>query len=132
VDDVNEKPVVSNMRMSVGENAVGGTNVGTPVNARDEDVDRSDSVQTLSYSLLNTSLPFTINAVSGQVSVLGTRPLNFERQSVYIAVVVVTDNGVPVQSSNATLTINVLYVLPSRHGVMCCLCLTGAVTLSQG
>ena len=108
VIDVNERPRINSYSMVVNENSIPGTAIGYPVSARDEDVELPFSTQTLTFSLFpesnTTAMPFTIDPLSGQVSV-ARGVLDFERQREYNVVLVVTDTGTPPLSANSTLNI---------------------------
>ena len=69
VHDVNEAPMFmagAPSSLSINENAQPGATVGAPITA--SDVDDGDSV---SYSVKESGVPFTVDANSGQVSVTG-------------------------------------------------------------
>jgi len=98
----NTPPVVNDQSFSVNENSVNGTVVGTVV-ATDSDVG-----QTLTYSIVsgNTGGAFAINGSTGQITVANAAVLNFEATPSFSLGVMVQDNGTPVGSDNATITIN--------------------------
>jgi hypothetical protein len=94
----NSAPVITNQAFSVPQNSPVGTAVGT-VLASDP-----DAGQLLSYSIIsgNTNNAFSINSTTGNITVASALPLqNFN------LTVKVTDNGSPVLSSQATVSINV-------------------------
>lgn len=102
--NVNEAPTISGQTFSINENSANGTVVGI-VSASDP-----DAGQSLTYSIAsgNTSGAFTINATTGRITVASTAALDFETTPSFALQVSVTDNGVPVQSSSATITINLI------------------------
>ncbi|RYY39079.1 cadherin repeat domain-containing protein, partial [archaeon] len=88
VTDVGEAPAMpTTTAMSVDENAVVGTSVGRVTGT---DVDIADRTA-LRYSILTQDTPFTINSVTGDVSV-SSAVLDFERSSRYNIVVRATDS----------------------------------------
>lgn len=94
----NNPPVINNQAFSIAQNAAIGSTVGT-VSASDP-----DAGQTLVFAILsgNTNNAFSINPSSGLITVAQALPLqNFS------LTVKVTDNGSPILSSQATVTINV-------------------------
>jgi hypothetical protein len=98
----NTPPVVNDQSFSVNENSGNGTVVGTVV-ATD-----SDAGQTLTYSIQsgNTGGAFAINSSTGQITVANSAALNFEATPWFSLGVMVQDNGTPVGSDSATITIN--------------------------
>ncbi len=107
--DVNERPVVSPVLILLDENSPAGTLVGFPILARDQDVERAGSSQTIAYSIEvaqggASSLPFAIDSVTGQI-VVSDSVLNFEAVPAYNLSVVATDNGVPVLAATAIVTV---------------------------
>jgi hypothetical protein len=101
ITNVNESPTVTPATFSVAENAANGAIVGT-VSASDP-----DAGTTLTYSIVsgNTGNVFAINPSTGQITVAGA--LDFETTAQYTLVVQATDNGTPVLSGQATITVNV-------------------------
>ena len=99
LNDVNDAPTISTATFSIAENSANGTVVGS-VSASDV-----DAGQTLSYAIVggNTGNAFAIDS-NGQITVVGS--LDFETLSAYSLTVQVTDNGNPVLSNQATITIN--------------------------
>lgn len=97
--DVNEfEPTISNATFALLENTPNGTVVGT-VTAVEQ-----DRGQTVTYSI--SSGPFSINSVSGVITVSDGAQLDFEAGSTITATVTATDNGSPTKSSTATITVN--------------------------
>ncbi|MGC8742442.1 MAG: Ig-like domain-containing protein, partial [Verrucomicrobiia bacterium] len=103
LNNVNDPPTVISQTFNVPENSNNGTVVGT-VTATDE-----DSGQTLTYSISggNTNSAFAINSASGQITVNNGSVLDHETVPIWQLTVQVTDNGTPVNSSTATITINI-------------------------
>ena len=91
-----------NQTFYVDENSTNGASIGTVI-ASDQDVG-----QTLVYSILswNTYGAFTINALTGALSVANAKALNSD----FSLVVKVQDNGTGNLSSQADITINILIV----------------------
>ncbi|MBK6963882.1 MAG: cadherin domain-containing protein [Bacteroidales bacterium] len=100
----NLPPVISNQSFSVNENSVNGTIAGTVV-ASDP-----NAGQSLTYSITggNTNNAFSINAGSGVISVANSLALNYETITSFALTVRVTDNGIPVIYTQATVTVNLL------------------------
>lgn len=97
--DLNEfAPAITNATFALLENTPSGTVVGT-MNAVDQ-----DRGQTVTYSI--SSGPFTINSVSGVITVSDSAALDFEAGSIVSATVTATDNGSPTKSSSATIIVN--------------------------
>jgi hypothetical protein len=101
--NVNESPVISNQTLSVVENSIVGTAVGTVV-ASDP-----DAGTTLNYLITagNEAEQFTINANTGAISVANGVTLDFEANSSYGLTVQVSDG---LLSSTALVTINLTNV----------------------
>ncbi len=106
VTNVNDTPTASAATFSLAENSPAGTAVGT-VSASDQ-----DSGQSLSYAITggNTSGAFAINSTTGAITVANAAALNFESTPSFALQVTVTDNGGPVRSSSATITVNLTNV----------------------
>ena len=109
VTNVNESPVISDQTFSVPEDSPNGTVLGT-VTASDP-----DTGQTLTCAITagNTNGAFAIDAATGQITVANASALDFETTPTFALTVQVTDNGAPVLSASATMTITVeqrLYV----------------------
>ncbi|MES2788344.1 MAG: ELWxxDGT repeat protein [Planctomycetota bacterium] len=106
VAPTNQAPTISNQSFSVAENSATGTNVGTVV-ASDPDVG-----QLLNYAITagNAAGAFSINALTGQITVSNTSLLNFEATPSFSLTVLVTDNGSSPASKSATITINLTNV----------------------
>ena len=97
----NQSPVIGNQSFSVAENSASGTVAGQVI-ASDP-----DQGQTLMYSIIsgNTGDAFAINQTSGQISVSGNQPLDFESVPVYQLTVQVQDNGEGNLTATAIITI---------------------------
>ncbi len=102
--DLNEAPIVNNQTFSVSEFAANGTLVGN-VTATDP-----DSGQTLSYLISsgNTNNAFSINTLTGELTVNNSSALNFTINPSFSLVITVTDNGPGNLSDAATITVNLL------------------------
>ncbi len=93
-------PVLASGRnLSVPENALARTSVGK-VTASDADGDTN-----LRYT--TTSRQFTIDSVTGIISVADGTLLNYEVQSSYVVMVDVTDSGTPARTSSHAITVSV-------------------------
>ena len=103
--DGNGAPVVNDQAFSVVENSSPGTSIGI-VQARDDDGD------TLSYAITagNAGDAFVIDPASGELTVTGSAELDHETTPSYGLTVEVTDDGTPILSDTATVTITVLDV----------------------
>ncbi|GAB4311654.1 MAG: hypothetical protein Kow00127_01700 [Bacteroidales bacterium] len=99
----NNPPVINNQTFSVDENSSSGTVVGTVV-ATDPDPD-----QTLTFAITsgNQNSTFTINAVSGEITVNDPSLLDFESNPSFTLTVLVTDNGNAPLSNSASVVIQV-------------------------
>jgi hypothetical protein len=103
---INNPPVIQNQTFSVEENSPGGTLVGN-ILAVDP-----DNGQTLSYTIMsgNTGSTFAVSASTGQITVANNTLLDFETNPVFNLTVQVADNGIPVMTDQAVITINLLDV----------------------
>jgi VCBS repeat-containing protein len=101
--DVNEVPSTSAQAFAVASYSLNGTFVGT-VAAADPDLN-----QTLSFSITagNTDNAFAIDAVNGSISVANSSAINYLINPVFNLTISVQDNGSPVLSSSAAVTITV-------------------------
>jgi VCBS repeat-containing protein len=106
LNNVNEAPVVTAATFSINENSSSGTAVGT-VTATDP-----DAGQTRTYSITagNTNNAFSINAATGALTVNNSAALNFEANPTFSLTITATDNGTPVKSGSATVTVNLTNV----------------------
>ena len=105
VTNVNSAPTIAPQTFSVPENSANGTTIGSVLAT---DVDAGD---VLAFAITggNASGAFALSP-SGVLSVANGSLLNFEGTSSYSLTVSVTDNGSPVGSSNATITVNLTNV----------------------
>ncbi|NWK54946.1 cadherin domain-containing protein [Verrucomicrobiaceae bacterium N1E253] len=101
---INEAPTANDTNGSVAENAGVGAAVAT-VTATDPNVG-----DTLSYAITagNGGGEFAINSGTGEITT--TTALNYETMASYSLTVTVTDDGAPVLSDTATVTVNVTNV----------------------
>ncbi len=106
LNNVNEAPVVTSATFSLNENSANGTAVGT-VSASDPDAGQT---RTFAITAGNTNNAFTINPTTGAVTVNNSAALNFETTPTFSLTITVTDNGTPVKSGSATVTINLTNV----------------------
>ncbi len=98
--NANDPPVLNDATLTVAENSVAGTVAGT-VTAADPDGD------VLTYSVTGGTGKnlFTINAVSGTITVTSGATLNYEAQSSYTLVVQAADGAGGVVSKTYTVTL---------------------------
>ncbi|MCB2220084.1 MAG: cadherin domain-containing protein [Bacteroidetes bacterium] len=99
---VNNPPVINNQTFSIDENSASGESVGVVV-ASDPDPD-----QTITFSIQsgNASNAFSIDEVSGELTVNNQAALNYENTPAFNMVIMVTDNGTSPMSSSASVTVN--------------------------
>ena len=99
--DVNEAPIVQNQVFSIDENSGSGIEIGTVV-AADPDLGQS-----LFYSIVsgNIDLAFSIDNMSGMISINNVSAIDFELNPSFNLVVQVNDNGTPVLSSQSDITV---------------------------
>jgi hypothetical protein len=103
VTDVNEAPIDITGTLTVAENPVNGTAVGTVTGI---DPDTTAPNNTLSYSLANSAGGrFAINALTGAVTVANGSLLNFEANTSHSITVLVTDGGGLTFSKVLTVTV---------------------------
>jgi large repetitive protein len=106
IQPVNDAPIVSDQSFDVDEDKTEGDVIGT-VAASDIEGD------TLTFSLTagDTGL-FNINASTGALSAKGATPFDYETNTQHSVTVTIADDGTPTpESSNITVTVNVLDVL---------------------
>ena len=98
----NQPPSIQNQGFLINENSPNGTMVGM-VLASDP-----DAGQTLAYSILsgNTSGAFSINTLTGVLTVSNSAALNFETTPTFALVVKVQDNGTGNLNSQAIVTVS--------------------------
>jgi hypothetical protein len=95
----NQAPVISNQSFTIAENSAAGTTVGQVI--------ATDSYgQILSYTIVsgNSSGAFSLSS-SGLLTVANSSVLNYESTPIFNIGVIVSDNGTPALSSQATITI---------------------------
>ena len=107
IGDLNEAPTISGATFTLAENSAAGTAVGT-VAASDQ-----DAGQQLTFRIAsgNDGNAFAINALTGLIRVNNAATLDYETHPVFSLVVEVSDNGTPLLTSAATVTINLTDVL---------------------
>ena len=100
--DINEVPVITNQSFSVDENSPNGTLAGT-ISASDP-----DAGQTRTFSIVsgNTGGAFSINAISGILTVANLAELNYEIRPSFTLIIKVQDNGIGNLNSQATITVS--------------------------
>src|SRR6185436_1522047 len=101
----NEAPVVDDQTFTVAENTANGTTVGTIV-ATDPDAGQT---RTFSVTGGTGQAVFAVSA-AGVITVTNSAALNFETTTSFTLNVTVADNGVPVLTDTAVITINVTNV----------------------
>ena len=106
VNNVNEAPTVNGATVSLAENSPNGTAVHT-VTFSDPD---SGQTHTFAITNGNTGGAFAINSSSGAITVANSAALDFETNPQFNLTVQVTDNGSPIQSGTATITVNLTNV----------------------
>jgi hypothetical protein len=101
--DVNEAPVVNNQTFFIAENSSNGTPVGTVI-ATDP-----DAGQILHYMIVagNLNNAFTLNPLTGQITVANSSALIYSLTPVFYLTVSVTDNGEGNLSAEAIMTIHI-------------------------
>ncbi|NVO19613.1 MAG: T9SS type A sorting domain-containing protein [Bacteroidetes bacterium] len=101
--NVNEPPVVNNQTFSVISGSANGTSVGTVI-ATDP-----DAGQILSYAITsgNTNTAFSINSITGLITLVNTSVVNYLTTPVFGLTVQVTDNGTGNLTSSAVITVNI-------------------------
>lgn len=107
VADANDCPVFGLQTRSVLENSVAGTQVGSPLLVSDED-NHLGVPGRIAFHL--DSNVFTIEASSGQITVLNSSSLDFESQSHFELLVMATDDAATPCTIAMTLVVSVLDV----------------------
>ncbi|MBK7028624.1 MAG: cadherin repeat domain-containing protein [Bacteroidales bacterium] len=102
--DLNEIPVITNQELSVQQNAPVGTSIGT-ILAMDP-----DAGQFLTYTITagNTDNAFSLDALTGELTVLNSAALDFIVNPQIVLTVMVVDNGTGALSNSATIVVYVL------------------------
>ncbi len=101
---LNHSPEIEPQTFTVDENSPQNTVIGTVAAF---DIDTEDQ---LTFLFNSDSGPFNMNPETGVIFVDEPENLNFENQEQYFIEVLVTDNGTPVLSNTAVITINVTNV----------------------
>lgn len=109
VNDLNERPVLSDLIIGVDENSTAGTIIGK-ITASDEDEN-----QQLTYSIVNRGVQniISLNLTNGDITLV-SNTLDYEKVKSYSFEVVTLDNANPSLSDTATLIINVLDVIENK------------------
>lgn len=100
VNDVNDAPVVNAAEFSVDENSSDGVLLGS-VTYTDRD---AGQLHTFAITAGNEDGAFAIDPDSGALTTAGS--LDYENHPTYSLTVAVTDNGSPVETGTATVTVN--------------------------
>jgi hypothetical protein len=103
IEDANEfSPSIEDQSFTIDENSPAGVSVGL---VRAHDQDRS---QILRYAILATAVneAFTLNSATGEI-VVNTAQLDHETTPRHQLIIEVADDGVPIRSQLATVTIDV-------------------------
>lgn len=100
INDVNDTPVVDDQTFDVDENTANGTVVGTVIAT---DIEFDLGTQALTYEI--TGSAFDIDN-SGVITVASTGDLDREAQADFTPTVTVTDDGTPIKSDTAIITID--------------------------
>ncbi len=101
--DVNDAPGAYTHAVTIPENSAAGTNVlAYNLVASDQ-----DAGQTRTYAITdgNRNNTFAIDATTGQITVASPAGLDYENEPPYSLTIQVTDNGNPVKSTTAVLTV---------------------------
>jgi VCBS repeat-containing protein len=109
--NVNEAPAVQTATFAVAENSPNGKTVGH-VTATDP-----DAATTLTFAITggNTKGAFTIDPVTGILTVANRKAINFEVKPTFHLTVQVTDDGTPVLSGTETITVKLVDVHERFH-----------------
>jgi len=102
VGNLNEAPVVQPATFTLNENSPNGTAVGT-VTFTDPDTGQA---HTFAITAGNTGSAFAIDPTTGAITVANSAALDFETTPSFLLTVQVADNGSPVLSGTAAVTIN--------------------------
>jgi VCBS repeat-containing protein len=102
--EINQPPVINDQTFFVNENSINGSSVGF-VEAYDP-----DAGQIINYSILsgNTADAFSINSLTGEITVSNSLALNYITNPVFTLTVNVQDNGTLSLEDQATITINLI------------------------
>ncbi len=102
--NANDAPVVQAKAFTIFENSAAGASIGTIV-ATDQDPGQT---RTFSITGGNVNGAFVINPTTGALTVGNAAALDFETTPVFNLTVTAADNGSPVKSGSATVTVNLL------------------------
>ena len=108
INDVNEAPVVRDTTIKINENLATGDTVGKVI-ATDQDT--KPAWNTLSYSILDSTVPFKVDN-NGNITVTDGSKINYETNPTFTFNVRVTDNT---YSDTATVTIELNDVQENPH-----------------
>jgi hypothetical protein len=108
LNDLNETPIITDQTFNIEEFSANGSSVGF-VSASDPDLG-----QGITFSILagNTGDAFMINPTTGELNVNNSAVLNYLVNPLFTLLIQVTDNGLPVLSGQATITIQ---LMPSEN-----------------
>ncbi len=109
VNDLNERPVLSDLIIGVDENTTSSKIIGK-MTASDEDEN-----QQLTYSIVNRGVQniISLDFINGDIALV-SNTLDYEKVKSYSFEVVASDNANPSLSDTATLIINVLDVIENK------------------
>ncbi len=101
---LNDAPSISSATFTLDENSLPSTIVGT-VAASDP-----DAGQILTFAIIagDPAGTFSIHALTGEITVNDATALDYETSPTFDLTVQVTDDGAPILSSSATITINLI------------------------
>jgi autotransporter-associated beta strand protein len=104
-----DPPVIADQSFSVREHSAVGTAVGTVVAT-----DTATPAPTLSYQITagNSMGIFAIDPATGQITVANMLLLDYQSMPTCALTVEVSDNGDPSQTSSATITVDLIQVVP--------------------
>lgn len=108
LSDVNEDPTLADVTLSIAEDASLGDNVGAPLSTQFSDGDSiaaNKEIKDFSIDDAVPSNPFSVVASTGQLKV--NAALNREAVAQYVLTVSVRDNGTPVGSDTAVVTVDI-------------------------
>ena len=99
---INLPPVIKNQTFQTSKNSSNGAIVGTII-ASDP-----NAGQSLTFSILsgNTNGAFTLNSVTGVITIANSSALSLQTSNIFSLIVKVQDNGTGILSSQATITVN--------------------------
>ncbi len=103
--DANDPPMVYGNTFSLDENSAYSTTVGVPITFTDSDLGQAHS---FAITAGNIGGAFSIDPLTGQIYVQTSAAVDFETTPTFNLTVQVSDNGVPMLSDTATVTINLV------------------------